>query len=550
MADAPEKAMTGKKENSPFQRNSLQRRGIFFAYLLLFPLLLQLLFGAVDFSAREWLNWLYAFLFRLLLGGVFIFSTRCIPENPARYIAAGAAVITGIFNLLDIFLLVNFGTLFDYGVWKLMTIAPREEVSGFFQLFLLRFSTLVILLIYPAAGMIIFKVKKKNLYLALLLFTGALMLYFNCTSAGKLFSPDSPAERLTGFVKSWKSSQLRADLEKNASGITASVTAPEALYTIIIGESHSRRRSSLYGFPVDNMPRLKKLYLQKEILRFDNAVTPHVMTHLAMPELLTVQKKNADLSGGISLMDVFRKAGFKVWYIYNQMPDSEDALPFLAAAKRADVFVSLSSAKRTFDSKAQELFDRISRSPEPLKAVFIHLRGNHWEYGKTFPEIFRFFTPPPDADRKSRILTDYDNSLYHLDHFLAGIIHAAGKLEKNSFILYLPDHGESLYEEEDFAGHTDLFPTAASAEIPMFLWFSKEYIHAELKEKAFNALKKPFLSSDLPHLLLELCGIRSPLFIPERSLLNKAYTPRPRYVSTKKIDYDTMKNRTTPISEP
>ena len=535
-----------------FQKTFLRRRSFFFAYLLVFPLLLQLLFGAASFSEKEWFNWGYALFFRLLAGGLFIFCTFPAPEKISRCLLAGAAVITGIFNLLDIFLLVNFGTLFDYGVWKLMSIAPGEEVSGFFQLFLLRFSTLVILLIYPAAGLIIFKVKsRKILFTALLLFTGIIMLFFNCTSAGKIFSLSSPAERLTGFIKSWKSSQLRADLKKNAADVTACSSVPEALYTVIIGESHSRRRSSLYGFPVENMPRLKQLFQQKKIFRFDNAVTPHVMTHLAMPGLLTLQKKNTHgFSGAVSIMDLFRKAGFKVWYIYNQMPDSEDDLPFLAAAKRADVFISLSGRRRSHDGEAGKIFDELLHEPAPLKAVFIHLRGNHWEYGKTFPESFRHFKYPAGADRQTKLLTDYDNSLYYLDHFLAGVIRTAGKQKKNSFILYLPDHGESLYEEENFAGHTDLFPTAASAEIPMLLWLSENYARPELREKIRRSLEKPFISSDLPHLLLELSGVDSQLFIPERSLLNEAYSARPRLVSTKKIDYDSMKNRSKPISAP
>lgn len=537
-------------ETPSIQKTFLRRRSLFFAYLLVFPLLLQLLFGAASFSGREWLNWGCALLFRLFTGGLFIFCTFPASEKISRCLIAGAAVITAVFNLLDIFLLVNFGTLFDYGIWKLMTIAPKEEVSGFFQLFLLRFSTLVILLIYPVAGLIIFKVKsRKFLYIALPIFTGIIMLFFNCTPIGKLFSPAPPAERLTGFIKGWKSSQLRADLKKNAADVTASTLSTEALYTVIIGESHSRRRSSLYGFPVDNMPRMKQLFQQKKIFRFDNAVTPHVMTHLAMPGLLTLRKNNVnDLSGTVSLMDLFRKAGFKVWYIYNQMPDSEDDLPFLAAAKRADVFVSLSGKERVHDGEAGKLFDRIVQEPEPLKMVFIHLRGNHWEYGKTFPESFRYFKSPTGADRKTKLLTDYDNSLYYLDHFLAGMIRTAGKEKKNSFILYLPDHGESLYEEENFAGHTDLFPTAASAEIPMILWLSETYTRPELKEKIRHSLKKPFISSDLPHLLLELSSIKSPLFLPERSLLNETYSAPSRLVSTKKIDYDSMKNRSKPTS--
>ena len=172
-------------------------------------------------------------------------------------------------------------------VWQLMGTAPFHEVKGFFKLFLLRFSTLGLLLIYPVLGFIIFSVKKKKgLFLGLLLFSGAVLLFFNSV-APEVILPRNPVGRLKDLVQSWQSLQLHKNLEEAAQSVTASNSDEEAIYMLVIGESHSRRRSSLYGFPLNTTPNLKKLYDEKKIFRFDDAVTPHVMTHLALPRLIT-----------------------------------------------------------------------------------------------------------------------------------------------------------------------------------------------------------------------------------------------------------------------
>lgn len=554
MAESERKVKMAEKEPSlnttpAPQESSLRRWSFFFTYLLFFPLLLQLLFGAFSFSAGEWLNGLSGVIFRGALCGIFIFSALHLPRRAAPFLMGAVSVTAGIFNLLDIFLLVNFGSLFDYNIFQTARIAPKEEIRGFMQLFFMRVSTWVILLLYPAAGIIIFKLKKKKLlWGALALFTAGVMFFFN-VSARESSSPlPSPTVRMKNFVHSWQVTRRQLQMEKAFSKeITAENSDPEALYILVIGESHSRRRSSLYGFPRETTPGLKKLYSQKKLFRFDNGVTPHVMTYLALPGLLTLAGSDgAHFTRYPSLPDIFRRAGFKVWYIYNQMPDKESALPFLTAAKRADHFISLSNPRKEHDLQILPEVEKIFRSPAQKKLLILHLRGNHWKYADTFPEEMRHFSRTPGKSSKENILNEYDDSLRALDHFLCKLIQKIEKQKCNALLLYLADHGESLYEEDDFVGHTDLFPTAATAEIPLFLWLSDTFPRPELRKKITKSLNRPFLSSDLPHFFMELAGIKTAVFAPERSLINPLYKEMPRRVSTRGKDYRSMKNRSTP----
>ena len=54
--------------------------------------------------------------------------------------------------------------------------------------------------------------------------------------------------------------------------------ANEGTYILVIGESLSKHHSSLYDYPRETMPKLKKRYEEGEIVRFDNVVSPHHYT--------------------------------------------------------------------------------------------------------------------------------------------------------------------------------------------------------------------------------------------------------------------------------
>ena len=534
------------------QKDSLRRRGFFFFYLLLFPLLLQLIFGGFSFSLTEWGNWFAGLLFRGALGLLLLYPVLKLPPKGQKIFLYLLTAGAGLFDLIDLFLLFHFGTTFDFGVWQLMKIAPLHEVTGFCKLFLLRFTTVGILLIYTVMGVLIFSVReKKNLWLGGTLVTCLALLFFNSFAPETTVLPRNPGKELKELLHSWQSRKRHLHLEEAAKKITSTHAADEALFLLVIGESHSRRRSSLYGFEKETMPLLKKLFLEKQLFRFDNAVTPHVMTHLALPYLLTFAPlQSKDFSRFPSVPDVFRKAGFKVFYLYNQTPDTEKALPFLAAAKRSDVFVSCSASGQKFDEKAVDRVQNVLNDPAKKKLIILQLLGNHWEYAKTFPPEKAFFKVPLQSAQKEKIINDYDNSLRCLDQNLFRLITLLAREDKKSVLLYLPDHGEALYEREEFAGHTDLFPTASTAENPFLIWLSEKARTASLTEQLEAARNRPFYSADLPHLLVDLAEIQTNVFQKERSVINKNYKAPRRTVSTRKLDYGTLPDRTQPISAP
>ena len=108
--------------------------------------------------------------------------------------------------------------------------------------------------------------------------------------------------------------------------------------------------------------------------------------------------------------------------------------------------------------------------------------------------------------------------------------------------MFLSDHGEEVYEVDDFMGHGTTITTKDKnyqLRVPMAIFYSNEYqrLHPEIVENTKMSLNKKVLTDDVAQLLLELGGIDYPLFMPGRSVINKAYKERHRMVMGS-IDFD------------
>ncbi len=78
-------------------------------------------------------------------------------------------------------------------------------------------------------------------------------------------------------------------------------------------------------------------------------------------------------------------------------------------------------------------------------------------------------------------------------------------------------------------------------EIPFMIWMSDRYRAArpELAAAIARAVDRPYMTDDLPHLLLDLAGLSCRWFDPTRSVINDRFdASRPRLLRDDKVDYD------------
>lgn len=109
------------------------------------------------------------------------------------------------------------------------------------------------------------------------------------------------------------------------------------------------------------------------------------------------------------------------------------------------------------------------------------------------------------------MLAHYDNSVAYNDSIIAEIIGLYA--DKNTVVVYMPDHGQDLYETNPYhCGHAQ--NTAASiqtaVQIPLFIYVSESYRreHPDIVALMKRYEHREWKSSETLYTLMQLAGYR------------------------------------------
>ena len=165
----------------------------------------------------------------------------------------------------------------------------------------------------------------------------------------------------------------------------------------------------------------------------------------------------------------------------------------------------------------------------------IHLIGTHAIYRQRYPQKFRKFSAADeflgggfDNQHQRTVRADYDNAVLYNDFIVNEIIKRFE--DKNAIVIYISDHGEEVYDSMDYVGHH----TGADKngiEIPFLIWVSEKFReeYPDLCERIANSVHRPYMTDDLIHTILDITGIETPGYEPERSVINEKFNAeRPR----------------------
>ncbi len=331
--------------------------------------------------------------------------------------------------------------------------------------------------------------------------------------------------------------------------------APNRTIVMILGESTSRHHLGLYGYYRDTTPRLNAL--KNELFVFQDVISPHSHTNLAMKKMLTF--KNNDNAGEWyeypTLLNCLDDAGFQTYWISNQEPYGLWANTTTALANQAHVRIfnswraSDSDLKIPYDTALLKYLDNVLETdPNPVKFIVLHLMGNHVNYKDRYPPEFNRFDGSTVSDEsrefltpsKKQIISEYDNAVLMSDHVVSEVIERLRSLSEPTCVLFLSDHGEEVYDQRNFCGHTESVGNRFMIEIPFILWLSPAY-RANYPEKTGmiqGNLDNPWMTDDLVHTVLDLADVDFEMFDPGRSIVNAAFNPERRRRYGEK-DYDT-----------
>jgi glucan phosphoethanolaminetransferase (alkaline phosphatase superfamily) len=185
----------------------------------------------------------------------------------------------------------------------------------------------------------------------------------------------------------------------------------------------------------------------------------------------------------------------------------------------------------------------------PKKLIVVHSLGSHWNYSHRYPKQFDKWQPSlfgvdkpvyTDTRIKPLLNNSYDSSILYTDWFLAQLIERLKQSQQRSAMLYVSDHGQTLYDKScklAFHGHN----TQHEFHVPAFLWYSDQYqARYPGKVEQLGVHRRARLATEnMFHTLLDLGDIRYAGETLERSFLNGQFRQHKRYVDSYGwADYD------------
>lgn len=319
----------------------------------------------------------------------------------------------------------------------------------------------------------------------------------------------------------------------------------------ILGESTNRNHMHLYGYYLPNTPNLDALNKKGELSVFTDCISPHSTTIAVLSKLFTFCDYESDKEWFHynNLIDVMNAAGYKTYWLSNQETSGiwGNVAQIYATHSDVSAFTRIRDSREDYGIEDGELFplidDAIAHRSEDRNFYVIHLMGGHGLYYNRFPYSFSKFSKDdiqlPISDGKKEIVAQYDNALYYNDYIVSSIIDKFRDSE--TLVIYVPDHGEAVYDEgEDMSGHIEENPTHHMIEIPVIMWASDKF-KAKYPEKwaqIQNAVKRPYMTDDMIHTVLDIADIKTAEFDPTKSIINDAFNDK-RVRIFDGLNYDT-----------
>ncbi|HSH53812.1 MAG TPA: phosphoethanolamine transferase CptA [Methylotenera sp.] len=360
--------------------------------------------------------------------------------------------------------------------------------------------------------------------------------------------PAAPWQIIVGYVEYRKQLQNMQSLLTRASHVAPlkdlkNGTNQASTLVLVIGESTNRQRMSLYGYPRDTTPKLDSI--KDQLYTFTNVISPRPYTIETLQQVLTFadQEQPNRYMDTPTIMNMMKQAGYKTFWITNQQTMTARNTMLTAFSKQTDQQFYLNNNRsqnaKQYDDVVFEPFRQVLKDSSDKKFIVVHLLGTHMKYEYRYSEDYAKFTDREQVPawvkngEELEAYNSYDNAVLFNDYVVSTLIDLTNKQSqnKNSLLLYLSDHGEEVYDEQqaNFKGRNEAAPTAAMYTVPFIMWASPVW-KAQHDSVARASLDRPLISSSLIHTWAELANLHFEEWDQSKSIINPAFKPRQRLI--------------------
>lgn len=328
---------------------------------------------------------------------------------------------------------------------------------------------------------------------------------------------------------------------------------------LVVGESYSKYHSQLYGYPLNTTPFQYDEFSKGNLYKFTNVKAPHNMTSVVLKNVLCCNNvhESERWFDAPFFPAIFKKAGYDVWLWDNQYHQDHN-YPWsftLNSVMYNNLIMQMSYTEvneKGFDYDDGLITDFEQNELTKLgknNLIIFHLWGQHLPADAQFPKNNKYnIFSIKDIKSKAtylnndsrQVIADYDNATYYNDQVINHIVNIFK--DKNTILIYFPDHGEEVYDYQDSCGRqvfgeVEITPEHIKyqLEIPFMIWASETWKRKHesdwMNMGAYT--DRAFTTDNICHMLFRLAGIKTKEYNNTRDLLDKDFIPQTK-------EYDIM----------
>lgn len=320
----------------------------------------------------------------------------------------------------------------------------------------------------------------------------------------------------------------------------------------IIGESLQRNKMQIYGFDLPTTPNLEKLAKNGNAAIYTNTISPDTYTNGSLAKVLNFSnyESKEPWSKSLNIVDMFSLSGYKTSWISNQNNIGRYSTTQKSLSDRSDsTFFTqkftdeINYADRETDGALIPEILKIKQKTNEPNFYIVHLMGNHFKYDLRYPKEFAKFTANDLHNKmnpgQKENFAQYLNSILYNDYVVSEIYQIFK--DDEALIVYLSDHGETLFEIDGIRGHGMI--NRFVLEIPLIFIGTDKFKakYPEIWQKLENAKDYKFMSDDIIHTFADIIGVKPLEYNASRSLISGEFNAsRKRLVNG--TDYENIKD--------
>ncbi|MFC5571296.1 phosphoethanolamine transferase [Lysobacter yangpyeongensis] len=333
--------------------------------------------------------------------------------------------------------------------------------------------------------------------------------------------------------------QPRQPIGTHAKVIGRPATARPRLLVLVVGETVRAQNWGLDGYARQTTPQLASLAQAPDgPVNFRDVTACGSATEVSLPCMFSMYGRarydKDRIRHSESLLHVLEHAGIPTLWRDNQTGCKGVCEGLAFESFEHGAVPGACTAEGCLDeAMLHGLADRIAAHPGD-QVVVLHQLGNHGPaYYARYPARLRRFTPTcdtPDLNRCSReqIVNAYDNAVLYTDDFLARTIgFLQAQADRDTALIYLSDHGESLGEGGLYLhGVPYAIAPATQTRVPLLVWLSPRFAASRGVDTACLRAHaaEPVSQDNLFSSVLGLLQVRTPEYQPARDLFARCET--------------------------